>query len=76
MIVSYFYRHGEHSSSKVELPYYIEPLSDELDVPLAFLPHRSVTGVLEGHPLGFFYLPEVICGDKVLSEILTAVDDK
>ena len=54
----------------------IEPFSDKLDVLLTLLPHRSVTGVLEGHPLGFFDLPKVIRGDKVLSEILPTVDNE
>ena len=61
---------------KTCLLYAIKPFSDESDVLLALLPHWSVTRVLEGHPLGLFDLPEVIRSDKVLSEILTTVNDE
>jgi len=54
----------------------IEPFTDESIVLLALLPHGSMTGVLKGHPLGLLDLPEVISNDKVLSHILTSIDDE
>ena len=58
------------------LLYTVKPFSYELVISLALFPHRHMTGVLKGHPLGLWDLPEVIRGDEVLGEVLTAVDNK
>ena len=76
----YLYNHKSLAKRLLEgltyLLHAIEPFSDKLIVPLALLPHRNVTGVLEGYPFGLFDLPEVIRGDKVLGKVLAAVDDE
>jgi len=77
-IVSYSYRKlaKRLQEGRTNLLHTIEPFSDELSVLLALLPHRNMTGVLEGYPLGLFNLPEVVRGDKVLGEVPATVDDE
>ena len=79
-VVFYLYNHKELAKRFPEgltyLLHTIKPCSDEFNVLLALFPHRNMTGVLEGDPLGLFDLPEVIRGDKVLGEILATVDDE